>query len=280
MLERDKEYDKLKEKLANGDYDSNDIQLYNWLKNYKWGALQELAKGCLKNKDSETLHMLYACVKTMMEHPNAESLHDRKDLIKCIMEANLYPSHLEDRSRQELVEHFNTRIVEICTLIMREIILAATSINDDKCKQILLDLSNSDNLECQLYCCANIENPVIFLNHQNERVKHLAQLRINAIERWKSLDAEDKKSFRFLSSALNYHAIVCWNGGNAQPTYSFTSLFFESEGTPYFVLEQDLFKEQDNKILVSLLYDLIAKGEIKLKPEIESHYFKNKQKKK
>lgn len=256
--------------LWTGNFKNVEMDINKWINEYEWNYLRCVAHGCLINGNTDVLYLLFLSVNQLMQAPNAAKRTNTERLKQTIVNSGSWPENIESMSHQESVDYLNSKIVQGCERVMRQIIYSSVELqdHDKRCNEILDKLAKSNNKTCRLYCCGAVNDPTQFIGDQDERIKKVANIRLDFNEKWKLYSDDEKVTVNFLKTAINTNMIQCFDGlvggiPEGVMLANFRSPLFVNGGTDYMTFDEDIFRNiKDNRILADELFKMIMRKKL------------------
>ena len=237
-----------------------------------------------KSKKIGDIKMInYISKKTQIQMQNTQtSIYTKDELIKLIEDTGTWPWKIEELSYEELKDYYDKRVRDRCVIILKDIIdISRENYNKSpEYKKIIDEIKKLNNDELDLYICANMDY-YNYLNHPNERIRKVANIRRNFENEWQNSSDNKKERIKWIENAITFGIIeksvklVGYDEPDKTLAVFESSLFAKSEDINKFD-EDILFTIQDPRILSSKINELINEETIQFKEEFRPLCFEKK----
>jgi hypothetical protein len=213
-VEENKKRSEFADKLWNGAFKSNQVNLNEWMNTYDWEFLRCAAHGSIVIGNTELLYLISLFVHKTIQNPNSERYNDTEQLKNIIQNSNSQPGNINKMTHEQLVDYRNYQVFRDVKTVIKSILFCMTELQekDKNYDEIIKMFSKSPIEECRLYCCGTVNNPELFLNDDVERIRKIAAIRVNFESKLESCSIDEKDLINFLTTAIKNGAIECGDG--------------------------------------------------------------------
>ena len=264
-------------KIEKGQFDKESINYWFSIHDYNLINYAVVKSGNIENIN--LIHHILEKTLSIMKNTYTTE-YTKEELIKLIKDSSTGKNSIEEYSYEELVNEWNYKVKSSCILILINIInISIDNINKSyKYKKIIDKIETLNDNYLNLYICANI-NYNKYLNHQDKRIRKVANLRRNFEKKWNYFSDNKKERIKWIETALKLGVINTIDGCLIDKEPDKMCVLFESalfKKTQYiYDFDKDIFYtiQNDQRILASKINDLINDGIIELKDEYKPIYF-------
>jgi len=266
-------------KIEKGQFDKNNINYWFSIHDYNLINYVVVKSGNLENINI-IHHILEKTLNIMKNTYTTE--YTKEELINLIKDSSTGINNIEEYSYEELLNEWNYKVKSSCIFILINIInISIDNINKSyKYKKIIDKIETLNDNYLNLYICANM-NYNKYLNHQDKRIRKVANLRRNFEKNLNYYSDNKKERIKWIETALKLGVINAIDGCLINKEPDKMCAIFESDlfkKTQYiYDFDKDIFYtiQNNQKILASKINDLINEEKIIIKEEYKPTCFEN-----